>query len=65
MIAVGGSARELVQVTRDGANGSFTNPLWETIREEHGGAHGVAFAYGPRGFDLATGGGGAGCGATG
>ena len=47
---------ELVQVTRDGGNGSFTNPLWETIREERGGALAGVFAYGPRGFDLATGG---------
>src|ERR1700726_3141420 len=46
---------ELLQVTGDNRNSSFTNPLWEQIRDRQDVFSGI-FAYGTMRFNLANGG---------
>jgi predicted permease len=46
---------ELVQVTMNGGNPTFTNPIWEQLRDRQDVFSGV-FAYGGKRFDLSTGG---------
>ena len=48
--------QELVHVVRRDGGDSFGNPQWEVVRDLHGAALAGAFAYGPREFDLASGG---------